>query len=314
MSVLVTGAAGFVGSHLVDRLLSRGEDVVGLDNFDDFYSREAKLRNVAAARDVDGFRMIEGDVRDTGVLPGLPHDIEAIVHLAARVGVRPSIRHPALYTDVNLMGTTRVLDFARYRGLRSFVFASSSSVYGGNEKMPFAEDDRVDHPISPYAATKKAGELLCHSATHLHGLATICLRFFTVYGPRQRPDMAVHKFARIMKEGGTVPMFGDGSTFRDYTFISNIVDGVEQALDWARTHEGSHEVVNLGGGSTVTLAEMIRILGQELGVEPRVDRMAVQPGDMSRTCADLTKARRLLGYEPGVGFREGVRAFVEWFG
>ncbi len=314
MSVLVTGAAGFIGSHLVDHLLARGEEVVGLDNFDDFYARDIKEGYIASARDHDGFTLVEGDIRDAQALDALPDGVDAIVHLAAKAGVRPSIEQPALYSDVNLMGTTRLLALAKARGLESFVFASSSSVYGNNEKVPFSEDDPVDHPISPYAATKKSGELLCHTATHLDGYATICLRFFTVYGPRQRPDLAIRKFARIMKEGGEIPMFGDGSTSRDYTYVTDIMDGVLKSLDWARQNPGKHEVVNLGESRTITLSEMIRVIGEELGVEPRIKQLPMQPGDVNRTFADVTRARSLLGYDPRVEFREGIQKFVEWLG
>jgi UDP-glucuronate 4-epimerase len=312
MSVLVTGAAGFVGSHFVDALLERGEEVVGLDNFDDFYARPIKEANLAAARGHEAFRLVEGDIRDAACLEALPDDLDAIAHLAARAGVRPSIERPVLYTDVNVMGTMQLLALARTRGIEPFVFASSSSVYGNNEKVPFSEDDAVDHPISPYAATKKAGELLCHAASHLDGLGAICLRFFTVYGPRQRPDLAIHKFVRLLGSGEEIPMFGDGSTSRDYTYVTDIMDGVTKALDWARANPGAYEIVNLGESRTVALSEMIRVIGEEMGVEPRIRQLPMQPGDVNRTFADVSKAKRLLGYDPTVGFREGVKEFVAW--
>ena len=312
MSVLVTGAAGFIGSHLSEALLSRGREVVGLDNFDGFYARETKERNLQAARDHRSFRLVEGDIRDEATLQELP-EVTAVVHLAALAGVRPSIEQPARYSDVNLMGTTRLLGFVRERAIRTFVFASSSSVYGNNEKVPFTETDRVDHPISPYAATKKAGELLCHASTHLDGVATMCLRFFTAYGPRQRPDLAIHKFARLLEEGSAIPMFGDGSTSRDYTYIDDIVDGVVKALDWSEAHPGSHELVNLGESRTIDLSQMIRLLGEEMGVVPDIRRLPMQAGDVDRTYADVTKARSLFGYDPQVEFRDGLRRFVSWF-
>lgn len=312
MSILVTGAAGFIGSHLSEALLSHGREVVGLDNFDDFYARETKERNLQPARDHCGFRLIEGDIRDEGMLQELP-EVTAVVHLAARAGVRPSIEQPALYSDVNLMGTTRLLAFVRERAIRTFVFASSSSVYGNNEKVPFIETDRVDHPISPYAATKKSGELLCHASTHLDGVATMCLRFFTAYGPRQRPDLAIHKFAGLLKAGDAIPMFGDGSTSRDYTYISDIIDGVVKALKWAEGNPGSHEIVNLGESRTIDLSQMIRVLGEEMGIVPDICRLPMQPGDVERTYADVTKARSLFGYDPQVEFRDGIRRFVGWF-
>lgn len=313
MSILVTGAAGFIGSHTCEALLEEGERVVGLDNFDEFYPPEMKARHLEAARGHAGFTLVRGDIRDPDALDELPDDVEAVVHLAARAGVRPSIEEPELYADVNIMGTVRLLAWARTRGLRSFVFASSSSVYGNNEKVPFSETDPVDHPISPYAATKKAGELVCHAASHLDGIAMACLRFFTVYGPRQRPDLAVHKFARILRDGGTVPMFGDGSTSRDYTYIDDTVSGVLGALDWVRRSPGAYGIFNLGNHRTVTLTDMIRTIGEEMGVEPRIERLPMQPGDVARTYADIERAREELGYRPETEFREGVRRFLRWF-
>jgi UDP-glucuronate 4-epimerase len=313
MSILVTGAAGFIGSHVCETLLQRGERVVGLDNFDDFYSLEAKERNLAGALDHRDFAMVRGDIRDADALSGLPDDVEAVVHLAARAGVRPSIEQPELYADVNVMGTVQLLAWAKRRGVRRFVFASSSSVYGNNEKVPFSETDRVDHPISPYAATKKAGELICHAASHLDGIAMACLRFFTVYGPRQRPDLAVHKFARILRDGGTIPMFGDGTTSRDYTYVDDTVSGVLGALAWVDRNDAAYRVFNLGNHRTVTLSEMIRVIGEEMGVEPRIEQMPMQPGDVLRTYADIARAREELGYRPDTEFPEGVRRFLEWF-
>ncbi len=313
MSVLVTGAAGFIGSHVCEALLDRGQAVVGLDCFDDFYEPAAKERNLDAARDHDAFELVRGDIRDADALEGLPGDVEAVIHLAARAGVRPSIENPELYTDVNVMGTVRLLAWAKARGLRRFVFASSSSVYGNNEKVPFSESDPVDHPISPYAATKKAGEVICHAASHLDGIALACLRFFTVYGPRQRPDLAIHKFARIIRDGGEIPMFGDGSTSRDYTYVDDTVSGVLGALEWVGRDGRDYDVFNLGNHRTVALSEMIRVLGEEMGVEPRVRQLPMQPGDVVRTYADIGRASEELAYRPETGFREGVRRFLEWF-
>jgi UDP-glucuronate 4-epimerase len=312
LSLLVTGAAGFIGSHLTERLLGRGHDVVGLDLFDDFYDPRIKEANLAAARSHRSFREIRGDIRDPRVLSSLPDDIDAVVHLAARAGVRPSIQQPQLYASVNVDGTVALLELARQRGIRSFVFASSSSVYGDNEKVPFSESDPVDHPISPYAATKKAGELICHTYHHLYGLGTVALRFFTAYGPRQRPDLAIHKFARLMAERRPLPVFGDGSTARDYTYIEDIVEGVTGALDYLAANPAAYEVVNLGESRTVTLTEMIRVLADEMGIEPVLERLPPQPGDVRRTFADITKARRLLGYDPVTEFREGIRRFLRW--
>ena len=313
MSILVTGAAGFIGSHLSDRLLASGASVVGLDSFDDFYDPAVKRRNLANALGHDAFHLAEADIRDARALDALPDGIEAVVHLAARAGVRPSIEQPELYTDVNVLGTTRLLRWTADRGIRSFVMASSSSVYGNNEKIPFAESDPVDHPISPYAATKKACELLCHSASHLDGSAIACLRFFTAYGPRQRPDLAIHKFAMILRDGGEIPMFGDGSAARDYTHVDDIVSGVVATLDWVSAHPGEYDVFNLGNHRSVRLRDMIDTIASAMGVEPRIRQYPMQPGDVLRTYADISHARATLGFEPTVEFQEGIERFVQWF-
>ncbi len=311
-TVLISGAAGFIASHLTERLLGTGASVVGVDSFDDFYDPAIKERNLARARDHQGFTLFRGDIRDQELLAGLPDGIDTIVHIAARAGVRPSIAQPQLYYDVNVMGTLNLMELARERGIRKFVFASSSSVYGNNRTVPFSEKDPVDNPISPYAATKKAGELLTHSYTHLYGISCLCLRFFTVYGPRQRPDLAIHKFSKLMSKGEEIPMFGDGTSERDYTFIDDILQGLEASLDWVGEHEGVHEILNLGESRTVGLKEMISVLGEELGIEPRIRRLPEQPGDVVRTFADISKAREVLGYDPQWEFREGIRAFLDW--
>jgi UDP-glucuronate 4-epimerase len=312
MSVLLTGAAGFIGSHLLEEMLASGQEVVGLDSFDDFYDRDLKERNLWAALDHRAFTLVRGDVRDEQVLRGLPTNIDTVIHMAARAGVRPSIAQPALYYDVNVMGTLRLLEFARERGIRRFLFASSSSVYGNNREVPFSEEHRVDNPISPYAASKKAGELLVHTFHHLYGIACICLRFFTVYGPRQRPDLAIHKFARLMAAGEEIPVFGDGTSCRDYTYIDDIVQGVAGDLVWLGSTDEAYEIVNLGESRTVGLLEMIRVLGEELRMEPRIRWLPAQPGDVERTYADISRARELLGYDPKWAFRAGIRAFVDW--
>ena len=313
MSVLLTGAAGFIGSHLAERLLAEGESVVGLDSFDTFYDPALKESNVRALLDDGRFRLVRGDIRDREVVSTLPEDIDTVIHLAARAGVRPSIEEPVLYTDVNVLGTMNLLDFAAARRIPTFLFASSSSVYGNSKTVPFVEDDPVDRPISPYAATKKAGELLCHTATHLHGFSSMCLRFFTVYGPRQRPDLAIRKFARLMLEGREIPMFGDGSTERDYTYIDDILDGIMGSLGYARAHPGSYEVVNLGESRTISLREMIDTVADVFQATPNVVQHPLQPGDVMRTYADVSRARELFGYNPTTGFREGVERFAEWF-
>jgi UDP-glucuronate 4-epimerase len=313
MSILVTGAAGFIGSHLCEALLESGEDVVGLDSFDDFYDVVLKERNVEPSLGHTSFRLVRGDIRDRAALDNLPDGVETVVHLAARAGVRPSIEHPELYADVNVMGTVQLLAWAADRGVRKLVFASSSSVYGNNEKVPFSESDPVDHPISPYAATKKAGELICHAASHLDGISVACLRFFTVYGPRQRPDLAIHKFARVLRDGGEIPMYGDGTTCRDYTYVADTIAGILGAIEWASRAGNGYGIFNLGNHRTVSLSDMIRTLGEEMGIQPRIRRLPLQPGDVTRTYADIERAQRELGYRPETPFREGVRSFLEWF-
>ena len=311
MSVLVTGAAGFIGSHLSEALVAAGETVVCLDSFDPFYDPAVKEGNLTSLRSSGSFREIRGDIRDPDAWRKAPDDVDAVIHLAARAGVRPSIAEPSLYADVNVTGTSRVLDFCGERGIRSVVFASSSSVYGNNPTVPFSEDQPVDHPISPYAATKRAGELLCHTAHHLTGLSVVAARLFTVFGPRQRPDLAINKFARLMSEGRPIPRFGDGSTARDYTFVSDLVAGLLSALALTRKRP-VFEIVNLGSDRPVTLAELIQIIGEEMGVDPIIEALPPQPGDVERTWADIRRAKELLGYAPKVSFREGIRAFVAW--
>jgi len=313
MSILVTGAAGFIGSHLVDRLLEGGEEVVGLDCFDDFYDPAVKERNLAAARAHGSFTEARVDLCDAEALETLPASIDAVVHLAARAGVRPSIQDPALYARVNVGGTVSLMEWMRSRSVRDLVFASSSSVYGNRSAVPFSERDAVDRPISPYAATKRAGELLCHTWHHLFGMSIVALRLFTVYGPRQRPDLAIHKFARLLRDGRPIPRFGDGSTERDYTYVDDILDGITRALAFARAPEPVYEIVNLGESRTVSLREMIATLAEEMGVEPTIRRLPEQPGDVRRTFADVTRAGELFGYSPTTEFREGIRRFLDWF-
>lgn len=313
MKVLLTGAAGFIGSHLSERLLSEGHEVVGLDNFDDFYDPAVKEKNLEPSLDHGSFQLVRRDVRDPGLDEILPTDLDTIIHVAAKAGVRPSLEDPALYLDVNVNGTLHLLEMAQKLSVHRFVFASSSSVYGDNVSVPFSEDDRVDHPISPYAATKRAAELLCHTYTHLHGISCLCLRYFTVFGPRQRPDLAIHKFARLMDRGQEIPVYGDGGSERDYTFIEDIIDGSVAGVRWVNRNPGTFEIVNLGGNKAVSLREMVRILGEELGVDPMIRRLPMQPGDVRRTSADVRKAGHLLGYDPQWPFRDGIREFVKWF-
>ncbi len=313
--ILVTGGAGFIGSHLCHRLLARGDRVTILDDFNDFYDPARKRRNFAALaaqeEAADALRLVEGDIRDAALVEEVfaPGELDGVVHLAARAGVRPSLAEPILYEEVNCIGTLRLLEAARRHGPRVFVFGSSSSVYGINEKVPFAEDDRVEQPISPYATTKRTGELLCYNYHHLYKMAISCLRFFTVYGPAQRPEMAIHKFTDRIARGETIPLYGDGSSRRDYTYVADIVDGVVAALD----AELGFEILNLGGSETTALSQLVAWIAEELAVEPRIDYLPDQPGDVPITYADVSKAGRVLGYSPKVPIREGLRRFVAWY-
>lgn len=308
---IVTGAAGFIGSHLVDRLLKEGWTVTAVDNFDPFYPRELKETHIRDHRRQPGYRVAEIDIRDGAAMSALddagPYDV--IVHLAARAGVRPSILDPIGYQDVNVRGTQNLLEFARERRIPQFVFASSSSVYGINPRVPWSEDDHVLLPISPYASTKVSGELLGHVYSHLYRIRFIALRFFTVYGPRQRPDLAIHSFARKMRAGQPISVFGDGNTRRDYTYIDDIVSGVRAAMEYAGT---PYEVVNLGNNQTVSLSEMIETLERALGVRAITTRLPEQPGDVPQTWANVDKAAALFGYKPHTRFEHGIRKFAEW--
>ena len=310
-NILVTGGAGFIGSHLVRRLLEEGNRVTVLDNFDPFYDPAIKRRNVATVAHHENYTLVEGDIRDGTAVESIFADsgLDGVIHLAARAGVRPSIEEPELYTSVNLDGTVTLLEACRRHGVDRFVFGSSSSVYGNNDKVPFAEDDLVDHPVSPYAATKKAGEILCHAHHHLFGIRVACLRFFTVYGPGQRPDLAIHKFARMITDGDAIPFFGDGNSRRDYTYVDDIVDGIVAAYDLAP----GFEIFNLGGAETTRLSDLIQWLADALAVSPRIEYLPDQPGDVPITYADVSKAGRLLGYSPRVPIRQGLQRFVAWY-
>lgn len=312
---LITGGAGFIGSHLADRLLAEGWGVTAADNFDPFYDPAVKRRNVAPHLDNPRYRLVEADIRDAAALAAAlgpwPADPAGavIVHLAAKAGVRPSIADPVAYEQVNVGGTQNLLELARARGVTQFVFGSSSSVYGVNPRVPWREDDAGLRPISPYAATKVAGELLGHVYSHLHGVRFVALRFFTVYGPRQRPDLAIHKFARLIRAGRPVPLYGDGSTSRDYTYVDDIVAGIRAAMDW---RAGPYAVINLGNSHTVTLAELVAALEAALGARAAVERLPDQPGDVPRTWADIATARRLLNWQPSTPLPAGLRRVVEW--
>jgi UDP-glucuronate 4-epimerase len=306
--VLVTGGAGFIGSHVAQKLLARGDEVVVLDNFNDFYDPALKRRN---ARELSGARVVTGDIRERERIAGLLAEgaFDALIHLAAMAGVRPSLLDPLHYEDVNVRGTLVLLEELKKRPDTRFIFASSSSVYGSNDKLPFAESDDIHRPVSPYAATKRAGELVCYTYHHLYGIPTTCLRFFTVYGPRQRPEMAIHKFVRAVFERRPIPFYGDGSTRRDYTYIDDVVDGVLRALDRCQ----GYEIYNLGESETTSLAELVELIGAVCGEEPRLDRQPLQPGDVPITYADVTKARERLGYRPTTSVRAGLERFVAWY-
>ncbi|HEY2963449.1 MAG TPA: GDP-mannose 4,6-dehydratase [Pyrinomonadaceae bacterium] len=312
-NLLVSGGAGFIGSHLVDRLLRSDVDqITVVDDFNDFYNPDIKRENIREHLKDPRYKLVAADIRDRAALENVfkQNRFDCIVHLAARAGVRPSLKEPELYTQTNINGTVNLLELARHHGIRQFVFGSSSSVYGINAKVPFSEDDPIRQPISPYAATKAAGELICHTYSHLYGLRCVCLRFFTVYGPRQRPDLAIHKFAKLISEGKPIPVFGDGTTRRDYTYIDDIIDGVMAAIAYDRTN---YEAINLGESRTVELRELIALLEKELGTRAVIDRQPPQPGDVPQTFADITKARALLGYNPQTQIENGLHRFVEWF-
>ncbi len=310
--VLITGGAGFIGSHLAQALLARGDSVAIIDNFAAFYARAIKQRNVQPALD-EGAQLVEGDITSAEDVArafetGRP---DTVMHLAACAGVRPSIQNPSLYARVNVVGTQRLLDAAVQHGVKRFVVASSSSVYGNNEKVPFAETDDVSRPISPYAATKVSTELICRTASHLHDLPITALRFFTVFGPRQRPDLAIHMFLKRVAQGESIPVFGDGSTSRDYTYVDDIIDGVRRAMDRCGQIE-RFRVYNLGGEHPVTLSQMIEAVEQTVGRKAVIDRQPNQPGDVSRTWADLTRSKAELGYQPHTGLAEGMSRQWEW--
>jgi UDP-glucuronate 4-epimerase len=309
MHVLLTGGAGFIGSHVLDRLLLEGRRVTVVDNFDSFYPEPLKRANIACHLGNERFRLVQADIRDESVINALEGEYDVIVHLAAKAGVRPSILDPTGYQAVNVQGTLNLLELARDRGIRQFVFASSSSVYGINPRVPWREDDPVLLPISPYASTKVSAELMGHVYSRLYGIRFLALRFFTVYGPRQRPDLAIHKFARLIREGRPIPFFGDGETRRDYTFVDDVVDGVLAAMAYDRS---DYEVINLGNNRTVSLNEMVRGLEEVLGASAELERLPMQPGDVPQTWADLEKATNLLSYSPRTGFTEGLRKFADW--
>jgi len=315
MLIFVTGAAGFIGSHLSERLCARGDEVIGYDNFDPFYPRADKERNLAKLRGEARFTFVEGDIRDGDKLERVFSEKhpEVVVHLAALAGVRPSLAEPARYADVNVTGTQRVFDASRAHGVARFVFGSSSSVYGGDSEPPFKESDTCLKPLSPYAATKRANELMLYTAHHLYAVDITCLRFFTVFGPRQRPDLAIHKFARLMAAAKPIQLFGDGSTSRDYTYVDDIIDGVVAAIDQPRGAAPGYRIYNLGGSRTTTLRELVDLVAKALAMKPTIETLPEQPGDMKRTLADVTLSGKELGYAPKVSMADGIARFADWW-
>lgn len=315
MRVLLTGCAGFIGSHLLCRLLAQGHEVLGVDNFDPFYAKSLKLRNLEEHTAVANFQFLEADLADSGAYKKLKfligvEPIDAVIHLAAKAGVRPSIEDPLGYQRANVIGTQNLLEFARDLDIKQFVFASSSSVYGVNPDVPWKESNNVIKPISPYASTKVSGELLGHVYSHLFGIRFVALRFFTVYGPRQRPDLAINKFVRHIDQGQSIPVFGDGSTRRDYTYVEDTVSGILAALEYK---DSIYEIFNLGNDQTVTLKELIQTIESVVGKKACMDRQPEQPGDVPQTWAEISKARDLLGYNPQIKLREGIEKFYDWW-
>jgi UDP-glucuronate 4-epimerase len=309
--VLVTGAAGFIGSSLSKKLLENGLQIVGLDCLNDYYNPEWKMQNLAELEQYPSFKFVRGDILDEKLLTNLfsEHKFKVIAHIAARAGVRPSIAEPKLYESVNVRGTLNLLEAAKEHAVPKFVFASSSSIYGNQTKMPFSEDDRVDSPISPYAATKKAGEELCYTYSHLYGISATCLRFFTVYGPKGRPDMAPYLFTEAIMQGQPIKRFGKGDTGRDYTYIDDIVSGIVAAMDY----KAPYEVFNLGNSSSVLLRDFIATIEKVTGKRAIIEEHPMQQGDVNSTFADISKAKKLLGYDPQTTLEVGLRNFVAWY-
>jgi UDP-glucuronate 4-epimerase len=337
MIYLITGGSGFIGSHLIEKLLKEGHSVINIDNFDDFYDYKIKIKNTLASleKNIDfefsekendiqnlisisqseSYTLYFQDIRDHNGLEKIfqNHEIDSIIHLAALAGVRPSIERPLEYEEVNVRGTMNLWELCNQFGIKKFICASSSSVYGNNEKIPFCETDNVDQPISPYAATKKSGEILGHVYHSLYGIDMIQLRFFTVYGPRQRPDLAIHKFTKLISENKEIPFYGDGNTARDYTYIDDIIDGMLKSIDYLEKNSDIYEIINLGESEVVTLSEMLSEIEKNLNKTAIRKILPLQPGDVQKTSADITKARNLIGYKPTTNFQNGTKKFVEWF-
>ena len=312
---LITGAAGFIGSSLAEKLIEEGNVVIGIDNFCDFYDMKIKENNIKELVKNENFRLYREDIRNRESISKIfsENKIDVVVHLAAMAGVRPSIENPILYQEVNCMGTQNILEEMKSHNIDKLVMASSSSVYGNCKEVPFREDMIVDYAISPYAATKKANEVMTHVYHKLFNMNVIMLRFFTVYGPKQRPDLAINKFTRLMLEGKKIPMFGDGTTSRDYTYIGDIVDGIIKSCNYVLENKDVYEILNLGNSSPVSLKEMIDTIGKALDIKPNIEQLPMQPGDVERTFADVSKAKRLIGYEPKISFEDGIKEFVNWY-
>ena len=312
---LITGGAGFIGSTLANRLLNDGQKVIVVDNFNNFYDPRIKHQNIAPFLENPNFKLYEADIRDRQAIKQIFDDnhIDCVVHLAAMAGVRPSIEDPILYQEVNGVGTQNILEEAKLHNIKNLAMASSSSVYGNCQIVPFKEDMIVDFAISPYAATKKANEVMAHVYHKLNDMNIIMLRFFTVYGPKQRPDLAINKFTRLMLEGKEIPMFGDGSTSRDYTYVDDIVDGIIKSCNYLETHDNVYEILNLGSNNPISLKEMITTIAEVLNIEPKINQLPMQPGDVDRTYADISKAKNLIDYAPKTTFKEGIKSFVNWY-
>ncbi|MFP3832423.1 GDP-mannose 4,6-dehydratase [Chryseobacterium sp. SIMBA_028] len=337
MIYLITGGSGFIGSHLIERLLRNGHSVINIDNFDNFYNYQIKIKNtlesigkisdfefsdketdikrLASLSHSHNYTLYYQDIRDKKGLENIfkSHSIDMVIHLAALAGVRPSIERPLEYEEVNVRGTMNLWELCRDLNIKKFICASSSSVYGNNEKTPFAETDNVDHPISPYAATKKCGEILGHVYHKLYHIDMIQLRFFTVYGPRQRPDLAIHKFTQLISEGMEIPFYGDGNTARDYTYVDDIIDGVTKSILYLEKNSDVYEILNLGENQVITLNDMVATIENAMSMTAVRKNLPMQPGDVTKTNADITKAKVLIGYQPSTDFQNGIKKFVEWF-
>jgi UDP-glucuronate 4-epimerase len=311
MKILITGVAGFIGSNLAEKLIKNGDQVIGIDNFDNFYDKKIKLQNIKNFQNSDNYKLYNLDLLNYNELSNVfkSNEIDLVIHLAAKAGVRPSILDPTTYFNVNLNGTLNLLEAMKNNNLNKLIFASSSSVYGNNKRVPFSETDNVDFPISPYAASKKAGELLCHTYHHLYNFDIFCLRFFTVYGQRQRPDLAIHKFTKALFNKESIPFYGDGTSRRDYTHISDIINGIEGAI---RNLKG-FEIFNLGESQTTTLIQLIKYLEEFTGEKAILNKLPMQAGDVELTYANIEKARKMLNYNPKVNIEDGLRDFVNWF-